>query len=291
MSSHTVTVGGRRLAVHDHGAPDGPVILQHHGTPSMGRPFAAWVEDVERRGARLLSYDRPGYGGSDPAPERSVADAARDSAAILDALGVERCVTWGISGGGPHALACAALLGDRIAAAASLGGVAPFEARGLNWFRGMGADNLLEFGLVMAGREFVEPHCTRAAEGLRAATADAMLAEMDTLLPEVDLAVLDGELGAYLAEETAAALAQGVDGWVDDDLAFVSPYGFAVSDIAVPTLVVHGHHDLFVPLDHGRWLADSIHGAEAWLSEDDGHLTLGARRVPEVHEWLLDHLG
>jgi pimeloyl-ACP methyl ester carboxylesterase len=256
----------------------------------MGRPFAAWIEDVERRGARLISYDRPGYGGSDPAPDRTVADAAHDTAVILDALDVERCVTWGISGGGPHALACAAQLGDRVAAAASLGGVAPFDAQGLNYFRGMGADNLLEFGLAIAGREFVETHCSVSAEGLRSATADAIVAEMDTLLPEVDLAVLDGTLGAFLASEIAAALEPGVEGWVDDDLAFVAPFGFRVSDIGVPTLIVHGHHDRFVPVDHAYWLADAIPGAEALMSEEDGHLTLETRRVPEVHDWLLARL-
>lgn len=290
MATQIVTIGERRLTVHDYGVPGGPVILCHHGTPSTGVPYGPWVADVERRGARLLSYDRPGYGDSTPHPGRTVADAARDCAAILDALDIERCVTWGISGGGPHTLACAALLGDRVAAVASLGGVAPFDARGLNYFRGMGEDNLVEFGLAMAGREHVEPFCAHAAAGMSQATPDALINEMRSLLPDVDLAVMSGELGAFLAGETPHAFAHGPAGWVDDDMAFLAPFGFDFAGIVAPALVVHGHRDQFVPLDHGRWLAETIPGAEAWLREEDGHLTLIARRVPEVHDWLLGHL-
>jgi pimeloyl-ACP methyl ester carboxylesterase len=291
MPSREIEVRDRTLMIHDDGAPDGPVILHHHGTPHAGGPHQAWVDDALERGARLVCYDRSGYGGSTPLPGWTVADAAADTAAIMDALEVERFVTWGISGGGPHALACAALLPDRVAAAASLAGVAPFDAPGLNYFRGMGEDNIVEFGLAMAGREYIEPFSEGTAAEMRGATVEELADGIATLVSDVDRAVLvDGSMGDYWAGALPATFAQGATGWVDDDMAFVLPFGFELASIMVRTLVVHGYHDQFVPLDHGRWLAGAIPGADAWISEDDGHLTLMANRVPDVHGWLLQHI-
>ena len=137
---------GRTLGVYEAGDPGGHPVLVHHGTPAHGALFAPWEDDARGKGIRLVGYDRPGYGASSPDPERSVASAAADAAAIADALGIDRFATWGVSGGGPHALACAALLGERVVAVASLAGIAPFDAPGLNWFAGMGESNLVEFG-------------------------------------------------------------------------------------------------------------------------------------------------
>jgi pimeloyl-ACP methyl ester carboxylesterase len=153
VAERQLAIGGRRLTIYDEGDPDGPAILIHHGTPAAGPLYSGWVEDANARGARLVGYDRPGYGASTAASGRTVGDAALDAASLMDALGVQQFATWGISGGGPHALACAALLPDRVTAACSIAGVAPFDADGLNYFSGMGQDNLVEFGLAMAGRE------------------------------------------------------------------------------------------------------------------------------------------
>jgi pimeloyl-ACP methyl ester carboxylesterase len=290
MATREISAGGRSLTVHVEGASDGPAILYHHGTPATGLQFGPWVDDVVRRGARLVSYDRPGYGTSTPMRDRTVADAASDSAAIMDALGVDRFVTWGISGGGPHALACAALLGDRVAAAASLAGVVPFDAAGLNYFRGMGEENIAEFGLVMAGREYVEPSAERMAAEMAAARPDQIVESIATLVSAVDRVVLDGAIGEYWSECLQVAFREGTAGWVDDDFAFLRPFGFELAEISVRTLIVHGVQDRFVPVDHGRWLAGAIAGAEAWIDDREGHLTLIANRVPAVHEWLLSHL-
>ena len=263
------------------------MILHHHGTPLAGGPHEPWIDDARDRGARLVCYDRPGYGGSTPVPGRTVGDAA----AIMDALGVERFVTWGISGGGPHALACAALLSDRVVAAASLAGLAPFDASGLNYFAGMGEENIKEFGLTMAGREYIEPYAEAAGEMMRQGSVEQLAEEIASIIPEVDrVALIDGAVGEFWAGAMPATFAQGAAGWVDDDLAFVRPFGFEIESIGVPTLVVHGHKDQMVPLDHGRWLAGVIPGAEAWISEDEGHLTLYANRVRDVHGWLLQHI-
>jgi pimeloyl-ACP methyl ester carboxylesterase len=290
MGERTVRIGTRTLRVYDEGNPAGPAILQHHGTPLAGGPLGAWVEDAEARGARLICYDRPGYGGSTPAPGRAVADAAEDAVAIMDALGVERFATWGISGGAPHALACAALRPDRVLAAASLAGIVPFDAAGVNFFRGMGTDNHVEFGLAMAGRDHIARFAETEAAELREATAAEIGEAISTLVSEPDRAVLvDGVIGEYWTGTMDSTFAQGAAGWIDDDLAFVKAFGFDPSAIAVPTLVVHGRQDRMVPPSHSEWLARTIPGAEAWISDEDGHLTLLAHRVPAVHEWLLRH--
>ena len=290
MPRRELTIADRTFTIYDDGDPEGPVILQHHGTPGAGGPLQMWIDEASRRGWRFLTYDRPGYSGSTPSPGRTVADAAADSAAILDELGIERCVAWGISGGGPHALACAALLPERVAAVASLGGVAPFDAPGLNYFRGMGADNLIEFGLTMAGRAHVERFARQVADEMLNASREDFMATMATLVSAPDQAALEGAVGDHMYSLLGTNFAQGVSGWVDDDLAFVMAFGFEPADIQVPTLIVHGTQDRFVPVEHGRWLASAVPGAEAWISEDEGHLSLLARRVDDVHEWLLAHL-
>ncbi len=164
------TPDGRTLRLYQAGAGDGPVVLVHHGTPMSGLLFDPHVRDAEERGIRLIGYDRPGYGGSTPAPGRSVADVADDVRAIADAVEVERLAVWGISGGGPHALACAALASDRVAAVASLASVAPIDAEGLDWFAGMGQTNLDEFDLARRGREVLEVYLRAQERDLTSAT-------------------------------------------------------------------------------------------------------------------------
>jgi pimeloyl-ACP methyl ester carboxylesterase len=280
----TITLpGGRRLEVHELGDPDGFPVIAHHGTPGSGHLYARW----ETPGVRLIGYDRAGYGGSDRDRGRPVAAVAADVLALADELRLERFATWGLSGGGPHALACAALCGDRLVAAASLAGVAPWGAEGLDWHAGMGEDNVKEFDLVLAGEDALRPAVDRDREELLGSTAEQLREVFATLLGEADRAVLTGELAAFLHAITLHGLAPGPDGWIDDDLAFVAQWGFALDSIACPVLVVQGGDDRFVPKAHGEWLAAHVPGCEAWIDDDNGHLTLYERRVTEVHEWLL----
>jgi pimeloyl-ACP methyl ester carboxylesterase len=291
MRQHDVRgPGGRVLRVYEDGDAAGRAVVVHHGSPSHGALFAPWVDDARRRGIRLIGYDRPGYGASEPDPERTVASAAADVAAIADALGIERFGTWGISGGGPHALACAALLGDRVAGAASLGGVAPFDAAGLNYFNGMGEANVVEFGAALQGRAAIEPFARRQVQEMLAASGPELVAALRTLVSPPDEAALEGAFGAFWSRSMPEAFRQGTVGWLDDDMAFVAPFGFDVAAIAAPVLVWHGRQDRFVPVSHGEWLARAIPGAESHITVDDGHLTLITDRVPEVHAWLLRRL-
>jgi pimeloyl-ACP methyl ester carboxylesterase len=279
---------GRELAVWEAGDPSGPLVVYNHGTPMSGLLYESHARDAEQRGFRLVGYSRPGYGVSTRRAGRRVADAAADAAALADAFGVERFATWGISGGGPHALACAALLGERVVAAASLAGVAPYDGEGLDYMAGMGEANIEEFGAVLAGEETLRPRLEGQAAELLATGEHALLELFASLVGPADRAVLHGRLAAYLHECDVVALAAGADGWIDDDLAFVAPWGFDVDAIGVPVLVLQGRDDRFVPFAHGEWLAAHVPGAEVRLTDEDGHLTLIERRVPAVHAWLLE---
>jgi pimeloyl-ACP methyl ester carboxylesterase len=284
-----VTPAGRTLRLYEDGAADGPVILVEHGTPMNGYLFGPHVRDAEDRGIRLVGYDRPGYGGSTAFAGRFVADVVDDIRVIADALEVERLAVWGISGGGPHALACAALASDRVAAVASLASVAPIDAEGLDWLAGMGQTNLDEFGAAMRGLAALEEYLEDQERDLTATTAEGVIAALEQLLTPVDAQALDGEVGEYFALCMREAVRPGAAGWRDDDLAFVKPWGFSLDQIEVPVLLWHGEHDLFVPFAHGEWLTERIPNVEAHLSDTDGHLTL-LKRMPQVHAWLLERL-
>jgi pimeloyl-ACP methyl ester carboxylesterase len=253
-----------------HGPPDGRVLVFHVGTPNAPDEFPLLTDALDERGWQLVAYARPGYAGSRRREGRSVADAAADTAAILDDLGLDRFVTIGWSGGGPHALACAALLPDRCDAAASLAGVAPFDAEGLDFLAGMGAENIEEFGAAATSR-------------------DELVAFLE-LVDDVDRAALSGEFAETLARMLRRALSNGIDGWLDDDLAFVKPWGFDLGSIRVPVSIWQGAHDRMVPFSHGEWLAAHVPGARVHLYDDEGHISL-AQQLPRILEDLASRTG
>jgi pimeloyl-ACP methyl ester carboxylesterase len=276
---------GRTLALHEAGDPAGLAVIVHHGTPGSGLLYARWATP----GIRLIAYDRAGYGHSTRNRGRDIAAVVADITAIADELGLEHFATWGISGGGPHALACAALSDDRLTAAASLAGVAPWGAEGLDWHAGMGEGNIAEFDLVLAGEEALRPATERDRKQMLGASVEQMAGVIESLLGDADRAALRGPLGTFMHADVSHGLASGADGWIDDDLAFVQPWGFELGAITRPVLIVQGGDDRFVPRSHGEWLAQHLPGAEAWIDDENGHLTLLEHRVPEVHEWLLSH--
>jgi pimeloyl-ACP methyl ester carboxylesterase len=282
------TPDGRTLTVREGGDAGGFPVLFISGTPGSSTLAEAHVLDAEERGIRLFSYDRPGYGASTRHEGRSVADCAADITAVCDALGIGRLGVWGISGGGPHALAAAALLPDRVVAAASLASPAPYDADGLDYFAGMGEQNVEEFGVIFKGEEAHRASMEQQRAELLSVAPDQLVEAWKTLLGPADRAVATGDFAADLLDHMRAGIRPQGDGWLDDDLAFVSPWGFDVTGIHVPVQLWHGEQDRFVPYPHGVWLAERIRGVEAHLSADDGHLTLFLRRVPEVHAWLLE---
>ena len=291
IREHAVSVDGRQLAVLDAGPEEGPAVFACHGTPGSALLWRGAVEDAESRGMRLISYDRPGYGGSGPHTDRRVADAAGDIAAIAAALGIDRFAVEGGSGGGPHALGCGALLSDRVVGVACLAGVAPYPAEGLDWLEGMGQDNLDEFAATVAGRETLEPFLRKQADAMLAAEPEELADALRSLLSPVDVAALTGEFAEYLVAATHRAIGVSLEGWIEDDFAFMHPWGFELSDIGVPVHLCQGGEDRMVPMAHGRWLAERIPGVEAFLSDEDGHLTIQLGRIGEVHAWLLERFS
>lgn len=278
---------GRELCVELGGNPSGFPVLVNGGTPNSRHLFEPWLADADRRGIRLISYDRPGYGGSSVDSGHSVADGAEDVRAIAEALGIGRLAVWGYSGGGPYTLACASILPDLVVAAATLGSVAPYGPEDLDYLGGMGQDNVEGIELYLADPKQARERGKQEREEMLQSTPEQLSEVLKTLLTPVDAAVLTGALAEFLSRCTQDGLAPGLDGWWDDGVAHMDPWGFDLGSIQVPVKVWHGRHDLFVPFQHGQWLAGHVRGAEADLSEEDGHLTLLVNRVGEVHDWLL----
>ena len=294
MTEQRLTVpapGGRELEVVVAGRPGGRPLVFHNGTPGGLVAYRPIADQLADRGLALVMYARPGYGRSTPQPGRTVADAAADTAAVLDYLEAGPFLTAGWSGGGPHALACAALLPDRCLAAASMAGVAPYGAAGLDWLAGMGQENIREFGTAVAGPAPLEAMLSQLAPALRGLTAEQITEGMGGLLSDADKSVLTGGFAVYLAESMQAGLEAGIAGWRDDDLAFVTDWGFSLATLAsgpVPLSIWQGGQDLMVPGSHGAWLAGQLPGARTHLLPAAGHLTLVAATFGEILDELLD---
>ena len=278
------TPDGRTIEVHEVGDPAGFPVVYHHGTPGSGPLYGGWTMP----GIRLIGYDRAGYGASTRKPGRVIADVATDVDAVADALELDSFGTWGLSGGGPHALATGALC-SRAVACASVAGVAPWGAEGLDWLAGMGEDNVKEFDLVLAGEEAIRKPVERDRAEILASTPADLHTSLDTLLGDADRRALTGDLATYMHENMLHGLERSGDGWIDDDLAFVQPWGFDLTAIPCPVLVVQGGDDRFVPRSHGEWLAAHIPDAEAWIDDENGHLTMIQTRAVEVQSWLQSH--
>ncbi|MCW2758677.1 MAG: alpha/beta hydrolase [Nocardioidaceae bacterium] len=276
---------GRSLDIHDLGG-DGPVLLYHHGTPGSVAGVGRVAQGAERQGLRTVGWSRPGYGASARQPGRTVASVADDVAAILDHLGVERCLTLGWSGGGPHALATGALLPDRVAGVATIAGVAAYDSDDLDFLAGMGEQNVEEFNAALAGEETLRPLLEREREGIADTDGAGIVASLHTLLPDVDRAVMTAAYGEEVAAGFREGLRLGVDGWLDDDLAFTRPWGFDVAAMPVPTSVWQGSVDLMVPFAHGQWLAKHVGGATPHLLEGEGHLSVGLGSIDAILEEL-----
>jgi pimeloyl-ACP methyl ester carboxylesterase len=279
--------GGRTLDVRIAGPEGDPVIIAHSGTPNGASLRPETLEAGAERGARHVSYARPGYLRSDRHEGRSVADCAADARAIADALELERFHVLGWSGGGPHALACAALLPDRVISAASIAGGAPHDGEGFDWKDGMGDENIEEMGLAEQGADALTPYLEREAEEIRSGSAEELLRILGDLVSEPDRKALTGSYAEHSLASLKDGVSTGVYGWLDDDLAFVKPWGFSVASIQIPVSIWQGREDRFVPLSHGAWLSDHVPGARSHLVEGEGHISLSRHRYGDVLDELL----
>ncbi len=269
------TPDGRALDVYANG-PEGAIpLLFHNGTPSSGRLYAPLVEEAARRGLRTVSFSRAGYGSSTRNPGRSVADVAPDVGAVLDQLGADRFYTLGWSGGGPHPLACAALLPTRLIGAATVGGLAPYGAEGLDWMGGMGDENVAGFRAALEGEAALQSILERIGPSFASVRADEVGSRLGNLVADVDRPAISGEAASWLADVFRESVRVGLWGWHDDQLAFVRPWGFSVGDVRVPVAIWQGLQDRQTPYAHGEWLASRVPGAHPHLLADEGHLSLG----------------
>ncbi|MGW8783669.1 alpha/beta fold hydrolase [Streptomyces sp. NPDC055796] len=262
---------GRKLIAREWGAPDGSPVLLHHGMP--GSRLGVALDDTAERHPhlRFFAYDRPGYGESDRIPGRRVADAAADSAAVADALGIGPFAVVGRSGGGPHALACAALLPDRVTAAACLVGLAPRDGAGLDWFAGMTPYNVEHYTLADRDPAALERRLAPRAEAIRR-DPGRLLEDLRADLPAVDLAVLaDERVRRSVLTTFREALRTSAHGWLDDSLAFCRPWGFEPEGITGRVMLWHGAEDVFSPVGHFHWLAEHIGHGTAVLEPGAGH--------------------
>jgi pimeloyl-ACP methyl ester carboxylesterase len=248
------------------------------------------LRDAEQRGLHLIKYDRPGYGRSTVQPGHTVADCAQDVRAIAEAFGLTRIGTWGASGGGPYALACAALLPDLVTATASLASMAPYGAEELDYFAGMGRANVEDIRRYLDDPTTAREKSRGERHQMLAMTPEGFREGFASLLSPVDAAGMTPDVAADVVTDIRMGLEPGDEGWWDDGVAQLSPWGFDVEEIGVPVQVWHGAQDQFVPFQHGQWLAEHIPGADPHLTAADGHVTLINGRVPEVHAWLLQHL-
>jgi len=279
-----VDVGDRRVCYATWGDPAGFPVFQLHGTPGCRFNRFPDNERLAGTGARLITYDRPGYGRSDRHRGRRVVDCVGDVTAIADELGIERFAVTGGSGGGPHCLAVAARMPDRVVQARCIVGVAPYPSEGLDWLAGMDPENVKEFSWALAGEETLERELQHEASAmLERVTRDPATLLGDFDLSAADRAVLQHPIFQQIAtESTPEMFAAGCYGWVDDDLAFTSPWGFDLAEISVPVEVWYGETDVLVPAAHGRWLAEHVPGARVQARDEQGHMSNPDRSLDDL---------
>lgn len=281
--------GNRLLVVEDRGDPAGRPVLVHHGSPSsrLITGYGPHERDALERGLRLISYDRPGYGNSTPQPGRSVADTAADVRAICAELGIRRLATWGHSGGGPHALACAALLPELVSAAAVLGSPTPAPDDPA-YFAGMDPSSVEDIRLFLTDKAAARRKLDQDRDKIVSVPLAAAARAIKSTLPPPEAALPVGvDFYEFFLSCTQDGLAPGNQGWWDDHC-MLEPWGFDPATIAVPVLLVYGGRDVSVPAGHGRLLARQLPRVEDRLLPDAGHLTL-LDHVPPTHAWLAEH--
>jgi pimeloyl-ACP methyl ester carboxylesterase len=264
---------GRHVTVDCWGDPKGFPVFLLHGTPGSRNGPVPRASVLYRLGVRLICYDRPGYGGSDRHKGRTVADAARDVRDIAAELELTEFGVIGRSGGGPHALACAALMDEKILRSVTvLVGLAPSDADDLEWLDGMANSNVDGYELLeMDGNDAMATDLAQRAEQIRE-DPQSLLSALEKEMTGPDLRIVtDVAIRRQLTGTYKEALRDGAYGWIDDVLAFRRPWGFSLADIRVPVLLWHGEDDMFSPVDHSRWLASHIPDAKIEVQSGMAH--------------------
>ncbi|MFF4245012.1 alpha/beta fold hydrolase [Streptomyces sp. NPDC001822] len=287
MRSRVRTADGRHLMVERQGDPRGRPVFLLHGMPGSRLGPAPRGMVLYQRKTQLITYDRPGYGGSDRLPGRRVRDVVEDVRAIADSLGLERFAVVGRSGGAPHALACAALMPERVTRGAALVSLAPWDAVGLDWFDGMAASNVLAYSTAAADPDgLAESFISRSAEIRQ--NPVRLLDDLRRELTDSDRTVVnDAGIRTMLLANYREGLRTSAYGWIDDAIAFCRPWGFDPAEIRCPVMLWHGVKDVFSPVGHSRWLAGRIPGATTVLEPAAAHFD-ALSVLPTILNWLLE---
>lgn len=264
---------GGRVEYLDAGPPAAPdLLLFHVGTPSAAIVYPGFVAAATDRGLRTATYSRGGFGRSSRRPGRSVADEAAIAAALADRLGYERFFTVGWSGGGPVALACAALLPDRVRACLTMASPAPRQEAGTAWDAWVPVDQRRDWDVLASDDQSALLDDFQAQVTIFSQITPAGLSSLGGPPDMRALAYRhEQEIAPYLTRSLRRAVLQGFAGYLDDNIAQARAWGFRVADIRVPVVVRHGELDRLVDVEHGRWLAATIPGARGVFLRDAGH--------------------
>ena len=280
---------GRTLDVLVGGDSTSDIALVcHHGTPSDSTLWVDWHQDALVRKLRLVSVTRPGYAASDRKPGRSVSCVAKDVSDVLDALGIDTFLTIGWSGGGPHALACAALLPERCIAVSVLAGVGPHGEPDLDSLSDMGPENIEHKKIAIQGEEPLREWAKVNAAAWFTIADEDLAAALGGLVPEIDVYALNEQgLAKIWASSIRRCLQNGIDGYIDDSLVFCKYWGFKPADIRSPVTIWQGDLDLMVPFTHGQWLIKHIPNAKGMLEIGHGHISLIADKKQDIIDDLV----
>jgi pimeloyl-ACP methyl ester carboxylesterase len=282
---------GRALDLWLAGPEDGTPLVFHSGTIGAGVPYPTLVRLLTERGVRYVSASRPGYGSSTRQPGRSVADVVEDTRTALDFIGADRAWMLGWSGGGPHALACAALMPGQVLGTALIASVAPYGVEGLDYMAGMGAENVEEFTATLDGPDALIPILERDAPKFRSITVERVANPKGDTSSGADRASFSDDYAAYIVALCREAVRVGYWGWFDDDMAFVKPWGFDVGAIPGRVHIWQGGQDRMVPFAHGEWLVAHVGGACSHLDPEQGHRSLVVDSMPRIVDELIGPAG
>jgi pimeloyl-ACP methyl ester carboxylesterase len=280
---------GRELEILDNGINSDRAIIFHHGTPGHATAWLSWLDHAAAAGVRALSYSRAGYGTSDRNPGRSVISINGDIAQVLDGKGINKFVSIGWSGGGPHAIANT--FEPRNVGAISLAGVGAFGVDDLNFLEGMGPENHDEFGAALQGEAVITQWMNDNALAMKNVTGPEIREALGGLIGDADKAVLEGEKADAMAAAMRSGLAVSFDGWIDDDLVFIKNWGFDLAAISKPVILWQGDQDLMVPHSHSYWLEKHIPTARLTFIPGHGHISLGEKYKSEIFKQALELLG